>query len=539
MSESARNVARESTAFLNFSLAAGEAQGGLRRLKKRFNLPKDDMSDYSPNGTLIQPSPADMLPGQRRLIVMSNRAPIKVVRTDSEERIEPTVGGVGATFLRLLEHSRGRWIAWSGGSSTPSHQVKVPGKSSFDLVFVKLNEREVSDYYYGMCNRGLWPLMHFMTPNCHFNTHHWNSYVRVNERFARIAAAESTADDILWIQDFHLALTPALVKQQRPDLPIGLFWHVPFPPEQVFRVLPWRAEFLRGMLGSDLIGFHIPSYVAHFMNSCEQILGLAVDRVRGEICIGDRRVRVGAFPLGIPVDYFEALAISPRVNELVARIRRSLRTPHIVLGVDRLDYTKGILERLLGFERFLEDNPRFRKRVSLVLIAVPSRTKVADYAQLKRDVDEQVGRVIGRFSSEGWVPIRYLYTQFGAEDLVAYYKAGDIALLTPLRDGMNLVAKEYVASHTDDDGVLILSEFAGAAHELKEALIVSPYDIDQIAARIRDALTMPPEMRVERMRAMRRQVRTNNLDHWSATFLEALAEAHHAQHSAVGAAASN
>jgi trehalose-6-phosphate synthase len=239
------------------------------------------------------------------------------------------------------------------------------------------------------------------------------------------------------------------------------------------------------------------------------------------------------------VDYFEALAISPRVNELVARIRRSLRTPHIVLGVDRLDYTKGILERLLGFERFLEDNPRFRKRVSLVLIAVPSRTKVADYAQLKRDVDEQVGRVIGRFSSEGWVPIRYLYTQFGAEDLVAYYKAGDIALLTPLRDGMNLVAKEYVASHTDDDGVLILSEFAGAAHELKEALIVSPYDIDQIAARIRDALTMPPEMRVERMRAMRRQVRTNNLDHWSATFLEALAEAHHAQHSAVGAAASN
>jgi trehalose-6-phosphate synthase len=261
--------------------------------------------------------------------------------------------------------------------------------------------------------------------------------------------------------------------------------------------------------------------------------------VRGEICIGDRRVRVGAFPLGIPVDYFEALAISPRVNELVARIRRSLRTPHIVLGVDRLDYTKGILERLLGFERFLEDNPRFRKRVSLVLIAVPSRTKVADYAQLKRDVDEQVGRVIGRFSSEGWVPIRYLYTQFGAEDLVAYYKAGDIALLTPLRDGMNLVAKEYVASHTDDDGVLILSEFAGAAHELKEALIVSPYDIDQIAARIRDALTMPPEMRVERMRAMRRQVRTNNLDHWSATFLEALAEAHHAQHSAVGAAASN
>jgi len=239
------------------------------------------------------------------------------------------------------------------------------------------------------------------------------------------------------------------------------------------------------------------------------------------------------------VDYFEALASSPRVKERVARIRRSVRTPHIVLGVDRLDYTKGILERLLGFERFLEDNPRFQKRVSLVLIAVPSRTRLADYAQLKRDVDEQIGRVMGRFSSEGWVPIRYLYTQFGAEELVAYYEASDVALLTPLRDGMNLVAKEYVASHPEDDGVLILSEFAGAAHELTQALLVNPYDIDQIAARIRDALTMSPEMRSERMRAMRGQVRTNNLDHWSASFLEALAEAHHANYAAADAAVSN
>jgi len=499
------------------------------------------MIDYPPQGMSVEPSyrPAGKLPARHRLIVMSNRAPIKVVRTGSKETIEPTVGGVGATFLRLLEHSRGRWIAWSGGASTPSHKAAAPENSLFDLVFVKLNEREVSDYYYGMCNRGLWPLMHFMTPNCHFNTHHWNAYQRVNERFARMAATASAPDDVLWIQDFHLALTPALVRQRRPDLPIGLFWHVPFPPEQVFRVLPWRAELLRGMLGSDLIGFHIPSYVAHFMNSCEQILGLAIDRARGEIQVGDRRVTVGAFPLGIPVDYFEALASSPRVKERVARIRRSVGTPHIVLGVDRLDYTKGILERLLGFERFLEDNPRFQKRVSLVLIAVPSRTRLADYAQLKRDVDEQIGRVMGRFSSEGWVPIRYLYTQFGAEELVAYYEASDVALLTPLRDGMNLVAKEYVASHPEDDGVLILSEFAGAAHELTQALLVNPYDIDQIAARIRDALTMSPEMRSERMRAMRGQVRTNNLDHWSARFLEALAEAHHANYAAADAAVSN
>jgi len=279
------------------------------------------------------------------------------------------------------------------------------------------------------------------------------------------------------------------------------------------------------MLGSDLIGFHIPSYATHFLNCCEQVLGLTVDREHGSVLNGQRWVKVRALPLGIPVDYFEALAKSERVRERAARIKRALRTPHVILGVDRLDYTKGICERILGFERFLEDNPKFRRQVTLVLIAVPSRTRVADYAQLKREADEQIGRVTGRFSSEGWAPIRYLYTQFGPEELIAHYEASDIGLLTPLRDGMNLVAKEYIASHPDDDGILILSEFAGAAEELTEALLVNPYDIDQIAARIKDALTMPPEVRAERMAALRRRVRTNDLERWSSIFLDALDEA--------------
>ncbi len=350
---------------------------------------------------------------QQELVVMSNRAPIRIERVDSQERIEPTVGGVGATFLRLLERYGGRWIAWSGAVAEPPRLPTAIGNPSFDLVFVNLSEREISEYYYGMCNRGLWPLMHFMTPNCHFNARHWSTYQRVNEAFAKVAAVEAGPNATLWVQDFHLALTPALVRQRRPRMPIGLFWHVPFPPEQIFRVLPWRADFLRGMLGSDLIGFHIKSYAEHFMNSCERILGLQVDRAGGRILVDGRMVAVGVFPLGIPVDYFEGLARSTRVKERVRRIRRAMRTQHIVLGVDRLDYTKGILERLLGFERFLERNPAFHQRVSLVMVSVPSRTRVADYAQLKRDVDEQVGRMIGRFSSAGWVPIRYLYTQLG------------------------------------------------------------------------------------------------------------------------------
>jgi len=367
--------------------------------------------------------------------------------------------------------------------------------------------------------------MHFMTPKCHFSTQQWNRYVRVNQAFARIACEESAAGDLLWVQDFHLALAPHLVRQQRSAQPIGIFWHVPFPPEQLMRILPWREEFLYGMLGADVIGFHTRSYATHFLNCCQNILNLDVCHERSEVTVGGRRVHVAAFPLGIPADFFSNLAASPRVAGRAQRIRRSLGTQSMVLGVDRLDYTKGILERLLGFERFLEQNPAWHRRVTLVLIAVPSRTKVSDYANLKRELDELVGHIVGRFSSEGWVPLRYLYTQFGAEELVAYYRAADVALLTPLRDGMNLVAKEFVASCVNDDGVLILSEFAGAAEELTEALLVNPYNADEIAERLRQAVEMDAAEKSMRMRAMRAKVQNNDLERWSESFLAELTRA--------------
>jgi len=362
-----------------------------------------------------------------------------------------------------------------------------------------------------------------MTPICHFNRVQWVNYQRVNMDFASTAAVEAAPDSAVWIQDYHLALVPRMFRARRPELPIGMFWHVPFPPEQVFRVFPWRREFLAGMLGSDLIGFHIRPYQVQFENACEKILGAEVDRARGEIRFENRTTRVGAFPLGIQVDYYEQLATSPRVDERVKRLRRSFGADHhIVLGVDRLDYTKGIPQRILGFERFLEQNPSYHRRVSLVLVAVPSRTRIREYSDLKREIDEQVGRVIGRFSNEGWVPIRYLYTELGPEELVSYYQASDIALLTPLRDGMNLVAKEYIASRSRDDGVMILSEFAGAAEEMTEALLVNPYDIDQIAIRIKEALEMSPAAKAERVRALKSKIRKNHLEQWSAAFLSAL-----------------
>jgi trehalose 6-phosphate synthase/phosphatase len=481
----------------------------------------DHISVNAP-GAHANGAPGKAVLAGRRLVVMSNRAPIKLVREGGEHRVEPTVGGVGTTFLRLLERHGGLWIAWSGGQKAPRRMRLPMDEPRFAMSFVDLSERDVSQYYYGVCNRALWPLMHFMISNCHFNAAYWRQYRHVNEMFANRAIEEAGHGDALWIQDFHLALTPRLIAARRRDLPIGLFWHVPFPPVELYRVFPWRRELLEGMLGSTLVGFHTAAYVEHFLNACERVLGASVDRANRRVDFNGHSTRVDSFPLGIPVDYFEGLAASPRTRERAQRIRRALRSEVIVLGVDRLDYTKGILERLLGFERFLDRHPEYHRRITLVLIAVPSRTKVADYMLLKRQLDEAVGRVLGRFSSEGWVPIRYLYTQFGPEELVAHYQAADIALLTPLRDGMNLVAKEFLASHPADDAVLILSEFAGAADELTEALLVNPYNPDAISDRLHEALEMKPEERAARMRDLRRKIRSNNLERWSTEFLTAL-----------------
>jgi trehalose 6-phosphate synthase/phosphatase len=458
------------------------------------------------------------------MLVMSNRAPIRLIREDGHERIEATVGGVGSTFLKLLENYGGLWIAWSGGKTAPGRILMPPADPRFAMVFQRLSERDISNYYYGMCNGALWPLMHFMTLNCSFDGAQWESYCHVNRSFAKTADAEASNYDFVWVQDFHLALVPRLLRERNPRLPIGLFWHVPWPPEQVFRVFPWRSDLLAGMLGSNLIGFHTPMYVKHFLDCCERILGCEVDHDSGDVHHDAGVTRVKAFPLGIPNDYFHDLGMSPKVRARARRIRKALRTPIVVLGVDRLDYTKGIKERLLGFERFLELHPTYRKRVTLVLIAVPSRTKVGEYAALKKQIDELVGRVVGRFSSDGWVPIRYLYTQFPPDELVAYYLAADVALITPLRDGMNLVAKEFVASQNVDNSVLILSEFAGAAEELRSALLVNPYDIDQIAEGLRHAVEMAPEQKQTRFAALRRNVEGNNLATWSRAFLDNLFE---------------
>lgn len=466
------------------------------------------------------PAPASIRAG--RLIVVSNRAPFRVIQQGAAQRIEATVGGVATTFLHLLERHGGLWIAWSGGVETPAPLKVPPGDPRFAIHFLGLSERQIARYYWGMCNRGLWPLMHLMPLNCHLTTRDWNDYREVNGLFAARCLGQLGAGDTVWIQDFHLALMPALVRRSRPSAPVGLFWHVPFPPADILKILPWYQELLRGMLGADLIGFHTGAYASAFLDCCEKLLGATVDREQGWVRGPSGATRVGSYPIGVPVDFFRKLSAAPKVRRRLAQVRRGVHVERIVLGVDRLDYTKGLVRRLQAFERFLEENPEYHRRVTLVQIAVPSRTRVPEYLNLTRQVEELVAQIVTRFSSEGWLPVRYLYRQYDPEVLVAYYLAADVALVTPLADGMNLVAKEYVAARSDEGGVLVLSELAGAAVELSDALLVNPYNIDEVARQLKRALELDPGQRRQRMRKLRLAVERNTLTRWSQSFLHAL-----------------
>jgi trehalose 6-phosphate synthase/phosphatase len=459
---------------------------------------------------------------QGRLMVVSNRAPFRVVREGARKRIEPTVGGVATTFLHLLEMHGGLWIAWSGGADAPP-ALEIPAENPrFSINFISLSEERIAHYYWGMCNRGLWPLMHMMPQYCHFGARDWAEYRVVNRRFGHRCLGMMESSDTIWIQDFHLALLPAILREGGSKHPIGFFWHIPFPPADILKILPWYEELLAGMLGADLIGFHTAAHVSAFFECCEKLLGARVDRQHGCVFSGGRTTKVGAFPIGVPARYFEQLGSDPKVKRRLAQIKRGVGVEKIVLGVDRLDYTKGLIQRLKGFERFLEENPQYHKRVTLVQIAVPSRTRVPEYLTLARQVQNLVVHIVTRFSTEGWLPIRYLYKQYDPEVLVAYYLAADVALVTPLADGMNLVSKEYVAARSDQGGALILSELAGAAVELKAALLVNPYNVDQIARQLRHALELEPAEQRRRMGALRAAVKKNTLTEWSRRFLQDL-----------------
>ena len=458
-----------------------------------------------------------------RLILVSNRLPVTVKVDRGEVVVARSGGGLAAGLRGPHESSQGLWIGWPGDLSRMSDEQRAEVERHLcDLrcVPVVLTPSEVNKYYDGFSNAVLWPLFHYLLDRIPPHSQEWDVYRAVNEKFADAVMRVWRPGDVVWVHDYQLVNVPLILRNRIPSATIGYFLHIPFPVSEVFRILPWREQILAGMLGADLVGFHTFTYRAHFSSAVLCILGIPTQGDR--ISVDGRETRLGVFPIGVDAKEWSALAVDPTVIQESTEIRSESRGERVLLGIDRLDYTKGIPRRLLAFERMLEREPRWRGKVRLVQIGVPSRDKVPSYQEFRRQVDELVGRINGSFSTVDWVPIHYVHRSLSEKQVVALYRAADVMLVTPLRDGMNLVAKEFVTSRVDEDGVLVLSEFAGAAAEMGEALLVNPYDIDAMADTFDEALTMPDEERRVRMRALRQRIASRDVHHWAKSFIDAL-----------------
>jgi trehalose 6-phosphate synthase/phosphatase len=458
-----------------------------------------------------------------RLLIVSNRLPVSAALSDGAVRLAAADGGLATGLRPWHQSSNGLWIGWPGdvsGFSAPQRAQLDDELQRGGIAPVHLTSDHVDRYYHGFANRVLWPLFHYLIDRVPLNAAGWDAYRAANEAFAAVVMREYRPGDAIWVHDYQLMLLPGLLRQRLPDARIGFFLHIPFPASEVFRVLPWRREILQGVLGADLLGFHTRPYVRYFSNAVERILGLATEAE--SVSVNGRAIRLGAYPMGIDAARFAQLARDPEVQAAAATIRSEAGDRQIVLGVDRLDYTKGIPRRLEAIEHLLTQQPGLADSVRFIQVAVPSRGEVDQYQKFKRLVEEAVGRINGARSTIRSTPVHYVHRSVSETQLVALYCAADVMLVTPLRDGMNLVAKEYVATRVNDDGVLVLSEFAGAAAELDSALIVNPYDIESVAATIQRALTLPADERRARMARLRRRVHAYDVHAWTRDFVEHL-----------------
>ncbi len=475
-------------------------------------------------------TPVDVDLQGKRLVICSNREPYTVKKTENGFDFQPTVGGLVSALIPIMRESQGMWVSWAGGDTADKESLpvtqKIPGEEpQFLQRRVFLEPEEVDNYYYGFSNQALWPLCHYFLERSNFEEEHWAAYCSVNQKFADAILEEvDTENDLLWLQDYHLALVAGMLKDKKPGITSSLFWHIPFPHADFFRFIPWRVELLQGMLGNDMIGFHVRQYCLNFGRAVESVLGYAWDREKLEIYVGDRTVKLLPRAIGVNFDYFNNLGKSEDTVRKSIEIRSEFAADHLILGVDRLDYTKGIKQRLLTLEKFFDEYPEYIGKVSFLQIAVPSRTNVPEYQEMKDSIDYTVGRINGKFSTEGWVPIHYFYRGLPQEELIAYYKAADVALITPIRDGMNLVAKEFAAARSDEGGALILGELAGVALEFPDLVSINPFDLESGARAIKSAIEMPDGKRLQTMKEMRQQVKNEDLKWWIEENLEFLLE---------------
>jgi trehalose 6-phosphate synthase/phosphatase len=457
-----------------------------------------------------------------RLLIVSSRLPVSARMTVDGLRMIPSCGGLGAGLSPCHERSESLWFGWPGdvsGATTAQREELDERLQERRIVPVHLTGDQV-DRHHGFANRVLWPSFHYLIDRVAIDASGWDGYREVNAAFAEVVAREYRTNDTIWLHDYQLMLLPALLRERLPHARIGFFLHIPFPSSEVFRILPWRHELLNGLLGADLVGFHTFAYMRHFVTSLLHVDGIEgdVDRVR----TGDREVKLGVFPMGVDAAAFSDLAADADVLARVEAIRRDAGGRRIVLGIDRLDYTKGIPRRLEALERLLERNPDLRDGMRYIQVAVPSRGEVDSYRRFRRELEERVGHINGAHGTLRSLPVHYVHQSVSRRDLVALYCAADVMLVTPLRDGMNLVAKEFVASRVDEGAVLVLSEFAGAAAELNGAITVNPYDIEGVADGIHRALSMSIEERHARMRALRRRVLEHDVHAWADAFVQHL-----------------
>ncbi|MDJ0349098.1 bifunctional alpha,alpha-trehalose-phosphate synthase (UDP-forming)/trehalose-phosphatase [Cryobacterium sp. PH29-G1] len=469
--------------------------------------------------------PADAPAGTYSLVVVSNRLPV-----DFEEAEDGTVtwrtspGGLVTALEPLMRSSHGAWVGWPGVADRDFEPFENDGIS---LVPVRLNEVDIEDYYEGFSNDTLWPLYHDVIAPPSFHRETWDAYVAVNRRFAASAAAIAAPGATVWVHDYQLQLVPRMLREARPDLVIGFFNHIPFPPYGIYAQLPWRKQILHGLLGADVIGFQRVADAGNFSRAVRRLYGYPTRGVVIDVPTGEkgdtRRVIAKHFPISIDAAAYEELARRPEVQARARQIREDLGNPKtLMLGVDRLDYTKGIGHRIKAFGELLAEGRLSVEDVTLVQVASPSRERVSTYMALRDEIELAVGRLNGDFSTISHTAISYHHHSYPREEMVAMYLAADVMLVTALRDGMNLVAKEYVAVRFDQDGVLVLSEFAGAADELKQAILINPHDIDGTKDAIVRAVEMPKRERTRRMRSLRRKVAENDVAAWSASFLRAL-----------------
>ncbi|SDH55885.1 bifunctional alpha,alpha-trehalose-phosphate synthase (UDP-forming)/trehalose-phosphatase [Chitinophaga filiformis] len=465
-----------------------------------------------------------------KTIIVSNRLPVKITEKDGEYVLNPSEGGLATGLGSIYRQGYNIWIGWPGIDVSEEAQPQIREQlGELNLLPVYLTQEEINNYYEGFSNEVLWPVFHYMSVYARYEQVYWDFYYQVNNKFRDVILQVAEPGDIIWIHDYQLLLLPGMIRSEAPDVAIGYFQHIPFPSFELFRLIPWRCELLEGMLGADLLGFHTFDDSHHFLNAVTRLL--PVNASANVVMVNDRAVIAETFPMGIDNEKFEQLSGDPEVLRQMESLKESFQNTHMVLSIDRLDYSKGIIQRLQAFELFLQLYPEYVEKVILYMIVVPSRDTVPQYKELRDAIDMLAGGINARFRTINWHPINYFYRSFPVEVLAALYNFADVGLVTPMRDGMNLVSKEYVASRKNNDGVLILSEMAGASKELIDALIVNPNNIGAIARALHEALNMPEKEQQRRMKQMRQVVTKFNISHWVKLFMDRLKEVKQLQQS--------